>query len=71
MIVIYTPMNRGNEGFILFDVILALLILSITLISVYPLIINSLKLEDKLLITMDKQLDSGEKYDENLKKNIK
>lgn len=68
---IFTPTNSNNEGFILLDVIIALLILSLTLTSVYSLLTRAIQLEHKLEVVMDELLDSGDDYDKTLKKYIK
>lgn len=68
---IFTPMSRDDGGYILIDTIIALLILSISLTSIYSLVTKSIKLEEKLILKMDQIIESGESYDETLKKTIK
>ncbi len=63
---ISTPTNRGDEGFIFLDVIIALLILSLTLTAVYPVFIRSIQLEKKMVTQLEELIKSGETYDETI-----
>lgn len=60
-------MNNKEEGFILIDTIIALLILSLTLTSTYDLIIKSFKFEDKMTEHVSQLLNRSENYDESYK----
>ncbi|MGL1892032.1 MAG: hypothetical protein OCD02_10415 [Spirochaetaceae bacterium] len=60
-------MTKKDEGFILVDTIIALLILSISLTSVYGLIIKTIDFELKLTDKVELIIDTIEDYDESLK----
>lgn len=63
-IVISTPTSKKDEGYILLDTIIALLILCLTLTATYGLFIKAFKLEETLNSSMDEILNEGNKYDE-------
>lgn len=63
--------TKNDEGYILLDVIIALLILTLTLTSVYSLLTKTFQLENRLEVAMDELLDAGEEYDKTIKKYIK
>lgn len=60
-------MNKRDEGYILIDTIVALLILSITLTSVYGLFIKSLDMEKRILKNTLIILDKSDVYYETIK----
>lgn len=56
-------MNKSDEGFILLDTVIALFILSVTLISIYSLVIKSLDFENKITTHVEKVLEENNKYE--------
>lgn len=61
-------MIKKDDGFILIDTIISLLILTITLTSIYGLIIKSLNFEDIISTNLDIQIKESGEYDDCIKK---
>jgi hypothetical protein len=60
-------MIKNCDGFIFIDTTLTLLILSLTLTSVYGLVIKSIQFENRLIKEVSELIMSGEEYYEDLK----
>lgn len=63
-------MTRFNNGFILLDTIIALLLLSLTLTSVYGLLIKSIQYQNRLVSEVLFMFDRGQEYYEYLQEII-